>query len=153
MPSLAGRACSTPGCRNLCTSSRCDGCAKQAAGERPTAAQRGYGWRWQKASKAFLRANPFAVDYFGVHNGRVFPAECVDHIIPHRGDMELFWRVSNWQGLTFADHARKTALEDGGFGNAAKVLAGRRDQPVVALTPPQNEKFGLRGFDFTRRED
>jgi 5-methylcytosine-specific restriction protein A len=32
--------------------------------------------------------------------------------------MKLFWDSDNWQGLTKADHDRKTALEDGGFGRA-----------------------------------
>jgi len=80
--------------------------------DRGTTAQRGYGSRWQKASKAFLRTHPFAKDIFNSHGGRVMKAECVDHIIPHRGDMKLFWdAASNWQPLTLADHARKTAME------------------------------------------
>jgi 5-methylcytosine-specific restriction protein A len=85
---------------------------------RPTAAQRGYGYRWQQASKAFLRQHPIAIDWFKDHGGRVYPAEVVDHIIPHRGDMELFWRVSNWMPMRKVDHDRKTAMENGGFGNA-----------------------------------
>ena len=27
------------------------------------------------------------------------PATVVDHIVPHKGDMALFWDKSNWQGL------------------------------------------------------
>jgi 5-methylcytosine-specific restriction enzyme A len=96
----------------------CDACRAKGAGRevRKTAAQRGYGYRWQKASQAYLKAHPIAVDWFDEHNGRVFAAEVVDHIKPHKGDMKLFWDPSNWQGLTKADHDRKTALEDGGFG-------------------------------------
>lgn len=45
-----------------------------------------------------------------LHNGVVYLAEVVDHIIPHRGDMKLFWDPNNWQGLTKADHDCKTAL-------------------------------------------
>jgi 5-methylcytosine-specific restriction enzyme A len=85
---------------------------------RPSSSERGYGAKWQKASKAYLLAHPIAVDWFKEHKGRLFAAECVDHIIPHRGDMVLFWDSSNWQGLTKSDHDRKTALEDGGFGRA-----------------------------------
>jgi 5-methylcytosine-specific restriction protein A len=97
----------------------CDACrAKGAAKEqRPSSAGRGYGYAWQQASKAYLRAHPLAVDYFHEHKGRVMLAEVVDHIIPHRGNMNLFWDRSNWQGLTKADHDRKTATEDGGFGH------------------------------------
>jgi len=31
--------------------------------------------------------------------GRVSAGCIVDHIIPHRGDMVLFWDRSNWQSL------------------------------------------------------
>lgn len=110
------------GCGELVVESGfCPACKAKGLGNRDrlTAAQRGYGSRWQKAAQAYLQQNPIAVDIFKHHGGRIYPAECVDHIIPHRGDMELFWRTSNWQGLTLADHARKTAMEDGGFGNTS----------------------------------
>lgn len=32
--------------------------------------------------------------------------------------MSLFWDRTNWQGLCKQCHSRKTAAEDGGFGNA-----------------------------------
>ncbi len=48
--------------------------------------------------------------------GKVKLATEVDHIIPHKGDMSLFWDPSNWQSLCHACHSRKTAREDGGFG-------------------------------------
>jgi 5-methylcytosine-specific restriction enzyme A len=86
---------------------------------RLSSTERGYGSRWQKAAAAYLAAHPIAVDYFATHAGVVYAAEVVDHIIPHRGDMTLFWGPTNWQGLTKADHDRKTASEDGGFGRAA----------------------------------
>ena len=38
-------------------------------------------------------------------------AKEVDHIIPHRGDMQLFWDVANWQGLCKSCHSKKTAQE------------------------------------------
>lgn len=77
---------------------------------------RGYGSRWQKASDGYLRAHPIAVDWFGDHDGRVFAAEVTDHIVPHKGDMKLFWDSDNWQGLTKRDHDRKTAYENSGLG-------------------------------------
>lgn len=40
----------------------------------------------------------------------------VDHIIPHKGDMELFWDRNNWQAMAKECHDKKTATEDGGFG-------------------------------------
>lgn len=120
---MAKRPCrSYPACSNLVQSGYCDACKAKGCGKdaRPSAAARGYDGKWAKASKAYLRAHPIAVDWFGTHQGRLYPAECVDHIIPHRGDKTLFWDRSNWQGLTKADHDRKTAMEDGGFGHARK---------------------------------
>jgi 5-methylcytosine-specific restriction protein A len=53
-------------------------------------------------------------------------ATVVDHIIPHQGDMTLFWDAdSNWQSLCKTCHDRKTATEDGGFGRA------RSGSPIV----------------------
>jgi len=49
--------------------------------------------------------------------GLVVVATIVDHIKPHRGDMVMFWDSSNWQPLCKPCHDRKTAREDGGYGN------------------------------------
>ena len=39
------------------------------------------------------------------------PATEVDHIIPHKGDKNLFWNVGNWQSLCHSCHSRKTMNE------------------------------------------
>lgn len=118
MPTAAKHPCASTRCPGLATGRYCEACKAKGKGRetRKTSAQRGYGYRWQKASAAYLRAHPIAVDWFKTHDGRIFAAELVDHIVPHRGDMKLFWDPKNWQGLTKADHDRKTATEDGGFG-------------------------------------
>lgn len=84
---------------------------------------RGYTYRWQQASKGYLAKHPLCVHCR--QEGRVGAATEVDHIIPHRGDMVLFWDRTNWQGLCRPHHSRTTATEDGGFGNA-RGAAGRR---------------------------
>ena len=70
---------------------------------------------WVSARKAYLMANPLCV--LCQREGRLTPATDVDHIIPHRGDRRAFWDTSNWQALCHPCHSRKTAGEDGGFGN------------------------------------
>ena len=35
--------------------------------------------------------------------------------------MALFWLRSNWQAMAKTCHDKKTAREDGGFGNAKRV--------------------------------
>lgn len=81
---------------------------------RKTAAQRGYGSKWQKARKAYLARHPLCVHCEA--EGRVTPATDLDHRVPHKGDMRLFWDSSNWQPLCKPHHSAKTAREDGGFG-------------------------------------
>jgi 5-methylcytosine-specific restriction protein A len=118
VPDAAKHVCRASIRHALTTEEYCDACVHKGARgtKRKTSTERGYGYRWQKASEAYLAAHPLAVDWFGTHRGVIYAAEVVDHITPHRGNMQLFWDPTNWQGLTKADHDRKTALEDGGFG-------------------------------------
>jgi 5-methylcytosine-specific restriction protein A len=109
------RSCKKPTHGPYCGACRDAGKAKDG---RPGSTERGYGSKWQKAAAAYLKLHPIAVDIFKEHGQRVFGAEVVDHIIPHRGDKKLFWDSSNWQGLTKRDHDRKTAIEDGGWGRS-----------------------------------
>jgi len=51
------------------------------------------------------------------------PSTDVDHIIPHKGNWDLFTDLKNLQGLCHAHHAEKTAAENGGFGNKPKEPA------------------------------
>lgn len=117
MPTAAKRPCR---CGKLTSRKLCEACESRCAPGRlrQTAARRGYGYRWQRASRAYLAAHPLCVDPHGDHEGRVVAASCTDHIVAHKGDMSLFWDEANWQPLCAACHARKTALEDGGFGRA-----------------------------------
>lgn len=82
---------------------------------RGTAHQRGYTIRWYRASKAYLARNPLCVRC--MKRGLCTSATVTDHIKPHKGDRNLFWDESNWQALCKPCHDRKTASEDGGFGN------------------------------------
>ena len=70
------------------------------------AAERGYDGRWRKARIAFLQRNPLCVEC--MRKGVLTPATVVDHIIPHRGDKDLFWNEENWQPLCKSCHDRKT---------------------------------------------
>lgn len=68
-------------------------------------------------------------------SGIKLPSEVVDHIIPHRGDMELFWATWNWQCVTKAAHDEKTAKFDGGF-------RGSRAAPTPAATKTRTPFIG-----------
>lgn len=67
-----------------------------------TAAQRGYGYRWQKARESHLRMHPLCVMCDA--QGRTVLATVVDHKTPHRGDQALFWDRENWQSLCSPCH-------------------------------------------------
>lgn len=75
-----------------------------------TAAQRGYGYKWQKAREGFLRSHPLCV--MCEAEGRVTAATVVDHKTPHRGDKSLFWDKSNWQSLCATHHSRDKQREE-----------------------------------------
>ena len=122
MPRAAKRPCTYPGCGLLTETGRCPKHAhvekREHDARRGTARQRGYSRTWEKASKAFLRAHPLCqCEDCGDGRIRVTPATVVDHRVPHRGDMKLFWDSSNWQSMAKECHDRKTAREDGAFGN------------------------------------
>jgi 5-methylcytosine-specific restriction protein A len=46
--------------------------------------------------------------------GATTAANEVDHIIPHKGNQDLFWRESNWQPLCKTCHSAKTRSEQTG---------------------------------------
>ncbi|WP_269448179.1 HNH endonuclease [Lentibacillus sp. JNUCC-1] len=54
----------------------------------------------------FLRRNPLCVHC--TDSGMTVPATEVDHIVPHRGDRDLFWDPNNHQGLCKSCHSKKT---------------------------------------------
>ena len=89
--------------------------------DRQSSSDRGYNYQWQQARKVFLRQRPLC-QCPDCQDGkiRVIVATVVDHIIPHRGDMVLFWKQSNWQAMSKQCHDKKTAKEDGGFGHPMK---------------------------------
>ena len=78
---------------------------------RPSARKRGYTSIWEKARKVFLEENPLCK--IDLDHGRTVAANVVDHVIPHRGDQNIFWDQSNWQALCTTCHNRKTATEAG----------------------------------------
>lgn len=92
--------------------------ANRVEPERKTAYARGYNSKWRKARALFLQQHPLCVHC--EKENRITPATDLDHIIPHKGDMSLFWDQTNWQPLCKSCHSRKTVTEDGGFGNKIK---------------------------------
>jgi 5-methylcytosine-specific restriction protein A len=114
MPAAPKRPCAAAGCHSLAAR---DGYCERCQSKRPTVLYdhargnsnaRLYGRRWRGASKAFLVEHPFCAGFRMQHRSPVLATQ-VDHIVPHRGELTLFWGVNNWQGLCDSCHARKSA--------------------------------------------
>ena len=118
MPDRPLRPCKKPGCRNLTRSGWCDEHKPVYRDDRGSANSRGYTARWRRERARYLAEHPWCAEC--QRQGRLEPATEVDHIVPHKGDQALFWDRGNWQGLCKRCHSRKTAGEDGGFGNRAR---------------------------------
>lgn len=111
MPTSAPRPCGQPGCRALVRGrARCAEHERKREQERGTAHQRGYDARWRKARLAYLRQHPLCV----LCLPRVVPADVVDHVTDHKGDVRLFWDQNNWRALCRDHHDRRT--DAGDFG-------------------------------------
>lgn len=115
-PQKAKRPCLSSGCKDFASNKGyCDkhqSRVKQRDRDRGTAHQRGYDAEWKKHRDQFLSEHPLCVECR--RKGYVMPATVVDHIIPHKGDKDLFWNKSNWQPLCETHHNIKTASEDRG---------------------------------------
>jgi 5-methylcytosine-specific restriction protein A len=82
--------------------------------DKQTSTQRGYGYKWQQAREGFLRKHPLCV--YCKREGKVTAATVVDHTIPHRGDMNLFWDEKNWAALCAHHHSSDKQREESRMG-------------------------------------
>lgn len=71
--------------------------------------------RWAKARAAQLSKQPICEPCSDV--GKVTPATVVNHRIPHRGDLALFWTASNHQSVCKPHHDGPIQRDEGrGYG-------------------------------------
>ena len=112
VPSKPNIPCKHPGCPSLipCGQKYCEKHKAIYPEEVRSASGRGYGSAWRKARKQFLHTHPLCVEC--QKEGRYVKATVVDHVVPHRGDADLFWDRSNWQPLCKQCHDRKTMTVD-----------------------------------------
>lgn len=84
-----------------------------------TTAERGYDYRWEKARASYLRLHPICVM---CHEAGIYtPANVVDHKVPHRGDMVLFWDRSNWQALCTPHHSSHKQREENAIAMGSEL--------------------------------
>ena len=125
MPSAARKACAYGGCPNLVERGYCEVHRGLAAAGQPDLHRE---WsrlynsaRWRKIRARQLRREPWCAECLrsGVHT----QATDVDHIVPHRGDVERFYHGA-LQSLCHQCHASKTARE------VRSMLEGRGHEKV-----------------------
>jgi 5-methylcytosine-specific restriction protein A len=116
MPTAGKRPCTHPGCPETLPRGqgpRCPAHTRARNARNHEARPPGYlghlysSRRWRRARKRFLSERPWC-EASGCHNQ---PANEVDHIEPHRGDLDTFWNQDNWQALCKSCHSRKTMGE------------------------------------------
>jgi 5-methylcytosine-specific restriction protein A len=107
MPTKPGAACPCGGTRHKGICNRCGAQRNASEALRPSSNERGYDMTWRRYSELYRLENPWCVEC--LKQGRTMRAEVVDHVIPHRGDRDLFWDTGNHQGLCKRHHDRKTA--------------------------------------------
>ena len=111
--------CITPGCHNMVTkrdhSNYCHRCREIRRGERERERGQNSGRgeyakkSWKDLRKSKLLRDPLCEECQRV--GRTALASKVDHIVPHRGDLQLFYDWDNLQSLCESCHNRKSAQE------------------------------------------
>lgn len=103
--------------------------------------QRGYTHEWEKARAVFLAQpeNQFCVKCMdrGLLNPGTMHIDgslertprriglVVNHIIPHKGNQQLFWDRSNWEPLCHDDHDIVAQREEHGRQTGAVDITGR----------------------------
>lgn len=121
MPSAPARACKVYGCANHepCPEHGRKAKQRQQDERRGSRQQRGYTRVWEHSSQQFLAEFPLC----GMRPNGQMPvmSEChdkglvtvayqTDHVVPHKGNQQLFWdREGNWQALCRSCGARKSA--------------------------------------------
>lgn len=118
MPAAAPRPCRYPGCSALGQEGYCEKHRRKVTREqdlhRGSRHERGYTNAWTRASKAFLQKHPLCA--LCIERNRIEAAQLVDHWVPHKGDMQLFWDENNWVPLSRTCHSStKQALEAAGY--------------------------------------
>jgi 5-methylcytosine-specific restriction endonuclease McrA len=78
-----------------------------------------YGRRWKRRARLQLMKEPLCA--MCEKAGKIVPAQVADHIIPHHGDINLFWH-SRLQSLCWPCHSStKQQIESKGYSTAIGI--------------------------------
>ncbi len=93
----------------------------EAESRRPNAYRRMYGPEWQSLRKLVALRDGYQCRQCGRLCYRKGDMH-IDHIVPHKGNPDLFWDLDNLQVLCASCHSTKTAKEDGGYGRQVAAV-------------------------------
>lgn len=127
MPIAPNRPCKKPGCGALTKKGFCEDHADEA-GKRKYVKAKQYDTRRDPNVKIMLNSKryketrlrqlrKYPLCAICSRPGKLKKATVLDHKIPHKGDVKLFWDTKNHQSLCVSCHSTKTNKYDGGFGN------------------------------------
>jgi 5-methylcytosine-specific restriction endonuclease McrA len=68
--------------------------------------------RWRAASKAFRSRPENALCIDCKARGLIVASAHTDHIVPHHGDLKLFWDPANWAPRCTGCHSSKTRADE-----------------------------------------
>jgi 5-methylcytosine-specific restriction endonuclease McrA len=117
---------------------------------RGSARERGYTVEWDKAALFFRRQHPLCLGCEAV--GRITATEVVDHVVPHKGDMVLFWDQSRWQpACRFHHDVVKQQLElMFARGAIAEADLWLNSSSAIAITKRERSAIGADGWPIER---
>ncbi len=123
MPNKPLKPCKYPGCPELVTSGYCAAHEQMRGYDRDPKRQRLYSTAWKKRRLNHLAKYPWCEECLS--KGIYTEATDVHHVIPHRGDVKIFWS-SPLQSLCHACHSRITATEGKGGSKVQGLGVGER---------------------------
>ena len=123
MPTRALQPCAYPGCPNLVRRGRCEEHHVAERSHYDPSKHRLYGTaKWQRLRAMQLSREPWCAAC--LEHSHYEAATDVDHVIPHAGDVKLFFNMSNLQSLCHACHTIKTNQERGGVYASESLPTG-----------------------------
>lgn len=117
---------------------------------RGSARERGYTVEWDKSALFFKRQHPLCLGCEAV--GWITATEVVDHVVPHKGDMVLFWDQSRWQpACRFHHDVVKQQLElMFARGAIAEADLWLNSSSAIAITKRERSAIGADGWPIER---
>ena len=120
-------------------------------GMRTSARERGYSARWDRTAALFKLQHPLCLGCSAI--GLVTATEVVDHVVPHKGDADVFWDQARWQPACRWHHDVVKQLLEVMFARGAVVPADLwlDSSRAIAITNQQRVAVGDDGWPVERQ--